>query len=210
MNVTIIGTGNMAHGIATRLLNGGHGVVFHARNMQKGTELVTNLSSAITAVDVSVQQVGSSLHDIIILATPYAETEAIASQYGGFEGKTVVDITNPVDFATFQLIPERGQSGAEEIAALIPGAVVVKAFNTTLAGALVAGEVEGKQLDVFIAGDSADANKVVSELINTSGMRSIDVGPLANSRHLEGFGLIQMAIQDQINTNWMSSLKFLG
>lgn len=210
MNITIIGNGNMAKGIATRLVSGGHKVTIHAHDEDKGNELVAHLKTVSSSADVSVATVGSSADDIVILATPYTETETIAKQYDGFAGKTVIDITNPVDFNTFQLIPEPGQSGAQEIAKLLPQATVVKAFNTTLAGALEAGKIDGKELDVFIAGDDETAKKQVSELIKSSGMRPIDVGPLANARHLEGFGLIQMAIQDQIGTNWMSSLKFLG
>lgn len=210
MNVTIIGSGNMAKGIATRFVSGGHKVAIHAQDEVKGNELVNYLKKVSETADVSVTSVGSDTEAIVVLATPYTEAEAIATQYNGLEGKTVIDITNPVNFDTFQLIPEAGQSGAQEIAKLIPNATVVKAFNTTLAGTLVAGTVDGKELDVFIAGDDAEAKTTVSELIKSSNMRPIDVGPLSNARHLEGFGLIQMAVQDQIGTNWMSALKFIG
>lgn len=210
MNVTIIGNGNMAKGIGTRLVNGGHKLTIHAKDEANGTELVAHLKTLSDSADVSIATVGSDTDEIVILATPYTESEAIAKEYNGFDGKVVIDITNPVDFNTFQLIPEAGQSGAQEIAMLIPGAKVVKAFNTTLAGTLEAGLVDGKELDVFIAGDDQEAKNTVSELVKSSDMRPIDVGPLANSRHLEGFGLIQMAVQDQIGTNWMSALKFIG
>lgn len=210
MNVSIIGSGNMAKGIGTRLVSGGHAVTIHAKNEAKGNELATQLKSLASDVAVTAAAIGSDTDDIVILATPYGETEAIAAQYGGFEGKIVVDITNPVDFNTFQLIPEPGQSGAQEIAKLIPGATVVKAFNTTFAGVLEAGKIDGRELDVFIAGDDQDAKTKVAELIKTSGMRPIDVGPLANARHLEGFGLIHMAVQDQIGTNGVSALNFVG
>lgn len=209
MEITIIGTGNMAKGIGTRLVSGGHSVAIHARDETKGKELAEQLRKAGEDAEVTVAAVGTEADEIVILATPYAETENIGKQYGGFAGKIVVDITNPVDFDTFQLIPEPGQSGAQEIAKLLPEAAVVKAFNTTLAGPLESGEVDGKVLDVFLAGDDEAAKAKVSELVETSGMRPIDVGPLANARHLEGFGLIQMAVQDQIGTNWMSSLKFV-
>jgi predicted dinucleotide-binding enzyme len=210
MNVTIIGNGNMAKGIGTRLVSGGHKVTIHVQDEATGNELVEQLKQVSDSADVSTAATGSATDDIVIVATPYTEVENVAKSYDGLEGKIVVDITNPVDFDTFQLIPEPGQSGAQEVAKLLPGAKVVKAFNTTLAGALVAGKVDGKELDVFIAGDDQEAKDQVSELIKTSGMRPIDVGPLANARHLEGFGLIQMAIQDQINGNWMSALKFLS
>jgi len=210
MKVSIIGNGNMAKGIATRLVSGGHKVVIHSRDIAKGKELAEQLKKVSGTADVSVVPVGSETDEIVIVTTPYTEIDNVSKEYKGLVGKIVVDITNPVDFNTFQLLPEPGQSGAQEIAKILSEATVVKALNTTLAGPLEAGEVEGKELDVFIAGDDEDAKSKVSELVKTSGMRPVDVGPLANARHLEGFALIQMAVQDQIGTNWMSSLKFLG
>jgi NADPH-dependent F420 reductase len=210
MKVSIIGNGNMAKGIATRLVSGGHKVVIHSRDIAKGKELAEQLKKFSCTADVSVVPVGSETDEIVIVTTPYTEIDNVSKEYKGLVGKIVVDITNPVDFNTFQLLPEPGQSGAQEIAKILSEATVVKALNTTLAGPLEAGEVEGKELDVFIAGDDEDAKSKVSELVKTSGMRPVDVGPLANARHLEGFALIQMAVQDQIGTNWMSSLKFLG
>ncbi len=210
MNVSIIGTGNMAKGIGTRLVSGGHKVSLHSKDQIKGNELAEQLKQVNDTADVAVVSVGSELDEIVIIATPYTEIENIAKEYNGLKGKTVVDITNPVNFDTFELIPEPGQSGAQEIAKILPDATVIKAFNTTLAGALEAGQIDGKELDVFIAGDDETAKTNVSELVKSSGMRPIDVGPLANARHLEGFGLIQMAVQDQIGTNWMSALKFIG
>lgn len=175
MNVTIIGTGKMAKGIATRLLCGGHKVTFHAQDETKSNELASHLKDTANSADFSCEPIGSHLEDIVILATPYTEVDTIAKEYDDFKDKIVVDITNPVDFNTFELIPEPGQSGAQEIAKLIPDAKVVKAFNTTLASALEASKIDGKQLDVFIAGDDEDAKSQVSELIKSSDMRPIDV-----------------------------------
>lgn len=200
MKVTIIGSGNMAKGIATRLVSGGHTVTVHAQDLEKAREIES----------VNVIGVGGETDELVILATPYTEVDSIAKSYKGLRGKVVIDISNPVDFNTFELLPKPGDSGAQHVAEVLPKAKIVKAFNTTLAGALVAGEIDGKQLDVFIAGDDDEAKSVVKELINSSNLRAIDVGPLSESRHLEGFGLIQMKIQDQIGTNWMSALKFLG
>lgn len=210
MNISIIGNGKMAKGIGTRLVSGGHKVTIHSESVGQGKVLAEQLMKINVSADVTVMPIGSDTDEIVIVATPYTEIGNISKQYNGFKGKIVVDITNPVDFDTFQLIPEAGQSGAQEVAKIFSGATVVKAFNTTLAGTLEAGKVEGKELDVFIAGDNEEAKAKVAELVKTSGMRPVDVGPLANARHLEGFGLIQMAVQDQLGTNWMSALKFLG
>jgi hypothetical protein len=210
MQVTIIGNGKMAKGIGVRLVNGGHELFIHSKDELKGRELADQLEKSGSSAKVTVESVGSEIKGVSILAVPYGEVSQLADEYNGFAGKVVVDITNPVDFNTFQLIPEPGKSGAEEIARTIPNARVVKGFNTTLAGTLEAGSVDGQELDVFIAGDDQSAKDEVKSLVKSSGMRPIDVGPLAYSRHLEGFGLIQMQIQDQINTNWMSALKFIG
>jgi len=211
MQVSIIGNGKMAKGIGTRLVGGGHSVTIHPHDDAKGQALADELKAAgKDGAEVTVAPAGSAVQDVVILAIPYPAIQEVAAQYDGFRGKTVIDITNPVDFDTFQLIPAPGTSGAEEVARLVPDAKVVKAFNTTLAGPLAAGQVDGKELDVFIAGDNAESRMTVSELVRTSSLRPVDVGPLANARHLEGFGLIQMSVQDQLGTNWMSSLKILG
>lgn len=210
MSITIIGTGNMAKGIGARLLHGGHDVTFHAQDATKGAQLAQALQPEAASAHAKAAELGSATGEIVVLAVPYDAVADIAAQYDGFAGKVVVDITNPVDFSTFQLIPQPGTSGAEAIAAQLPNATVVKAFNTVFAGTLSAGAVEGTQLDVFVAGDDAAAKQQVSKLIDSSDMRAIDAGPLAHARHLEGLALIHMSGQDQLKTNWMSTIKILG
>jgi predicted dinucleotide-binding enzyme len=198
MNVTIIGNGKMAKGIGLRLANSGHSVHLHVRDIQKGEELAKILEEvAEKGAAVSVSEIGSPTDKLAILATPYGEVSDITKQYDGFADTIIVDITNPVDFDTFELIPEPGKSGAEEIAVLMPKAKVIKAFNS-------------KELDVMMAGDDQEAKAELAELIKTSALRPVDVGPLANARHLEGLGLIHMAVQDQLHTNWGSTIKILG
>jgi len=212
MNITIIGTGNMARAIATRAITAGHSVHLHAKDPGKGSALAIELqATAPNGVTIDVKAIGSPTDEVVVVAVPYTEVSAIAEQYGDkLDGKVVVDITNPVDFNTFQLIPAAGVSGAEEIAKLLPNSKVVKAFNTTFAGTLVAGAVDGKPLDVFVAGDDQSAKAMVSQFIKDGGLRPVDVGPLSNSRHLEGFGLMHMALQDQLGSGWMSTIKILS
>ena len=205
MNISIIGTGNMAKGIASRVVAGKHTVELHARDTEKGEALASELGAG-----TSVVAIGEPLGDIVVLAAPYGEVENIAKAYDGFKGKTVVDITNPVDFNTFQLIPAAGTSGAEEIAKLVPEAHVVKAFNTTFAGTLLGGEAGGRPLDVFVAGDEQSAKDAVSTLVRDGGLRPIDVGQLSNARHLEGFQLLHMAAQEQLGTSWMSAISIVN
>ena len=206
MNVSIIGTGNMAKGIASRFIAGGHAVKLHAHTTEKGEALAGELGEGATAAAI-----GSELDDVVVLAVHYGTVGEIATAYDGqWSGKTVIDITNPVDFETFQLIPAAGVAGAEEVAKQLPGAHVVKAFNTIFASTLIEGKVAGQSLDVFIAGDDADAKATVSQLVTDGGMRAIDAGNLANARHLEGFALIHMSVQQPLGLNFASAIKIIS
>jgi predicted dinucleotide-binding enzyme len=102
-------------------------------------------------------------------------------------------------------------SGAQEIAAAAPdGARVVKAFNTTFAGTLVEGRVAGQPLDVFIAGDDAEAKATVARLAESGGLRPVDAGPLARARELEALGYLHMTVQQSLDTGFASAVKVIA
>jgi predicted dinucleotide-binding enzyme len=87
---------------------------------------------------------------------------------------------------------------------------VVKAFNTTYAGTLLAGEVDGQPLDVFIAGDDVEAKSKVAQLVTDSGLRPVDTGPLSRARQIEGMQLLHIVTQSVLGTNWASTIKILS
>ena len=212
--VTIIGTGNMARGIGTRLVAGGTSITLVGRDVAETEEVGAQLRGAAAAgAEVTAAPYGSPISDeIVVLAVPYSAAAQIVREYGDqFAGKTIVDITNPVDFTTMEPAVAPGTSGAEEIARIVPdGANVVKAFNTTFAGTLVQGQVAGQPLDVLIAGDDADAKAHISQLAEAAGLRPIDAGPLSRARQLEGLGLLHMAVQFTLGTGFATAVKILG
>jgi NADPH-dependent F420 reductase len=214
MNITIIGSGNMARGIGTRAVAGGHSVTVVGHKPGKAENLASELENAAqNGASVQATSAGAQLDgDVVVLAVPYPAAGSIVQQYGHqLEGKIIVDITNPVDFSTMSPAVAPGTSGAEEIAKVAPaGAKVVKAFNTTFAGTLVAGQVAGQPLDVFIAGDDADAKATISQLVTSGGLRAVDAGPLQRARQLEALGLLHMAIQNTLNTGFGSAVKILA
>ncbi len=207
MDVTIIGTGNMARGIATRVLAGGHSVTLLGTTAEKAEALATELGG-----DVRTGQAGDPLAgDVIVLAVWYQAVDAVLATYGDqLAGKIVVDITNPVDPETYAPLTVEAGSVAQHIAARVPGAKVVKAFNTTFAGTLVEGTVAGQPLDVFLAGDDQTAKDTVKQLVRDGGLRPVDVGPLALAHHVEALGYLNMAIQPDLGTNYASAVKVLA
>jgi predicted dinucleotide-binding enzyme len=106
------------------------------------------------------------------------------------------------------VVTPAGSSAAEEIAKLVPqGTKVVKAFNTTFAPTLVAGEAGGQTLDVLIAGDDEGAKETVAELVEAGGLRPLDVGPLSKARQLEQLGLFHITAQEPLGAGFGSALK---
>lgn len=207
--ISIIGTGNMARGIATRALAGGYRVQLLGRT-QDGAEA---LAAELDGERVTPGATGDTLDgDPVVLAVWYPVATQVVSQYGdALAGKVVADISNPVDVETFDgLVTPPDSSAAEEIAKVAPaGAKVVKAFNTTFAGTLVEGQVAGQQLDVLIAGDDDDAKAQVRKLVEAGGLRAIDAGPLRRARELEALGFLHMAVQPAFANDYMTAVKLL-
>jgi predicted dinucleotide-binding enzyme len=207
MDITIIGTGNMSRGIASRALAGGHSVTVLGHEAGKGEALASELSG-----DVRAGTVGDALAgDVVVLAIPYGAVDDVIGRYGDqLSGKTVVDITNPVDWGSFSPLSIEAGSAAAEIAQKAPGAKVVKAFNTTFASTLAAGTVAGQPLDVFLASDDEGAKTTVRDLVEAGGLRAVDAGALARARELEALGYLHMAVQQGLDTGFASAVKVIA
>lgn len=214
MNITIIGSGNMGRAIGIIAAAGGHSVTFVGKTPGSAEEAVEDLKTAskndVQLNTASLENV--ELGDVVVLALWYGTNIEIAKQLGDrLAGKVVVDIANPVNQTYDDLITEPDSSSAEDVArAAVPGAKVVKAFNTTYAGTLRQGAVEGQPLDVFIAGDDESAKEKVAQLVRDAGLRSVDAGPLERARQIEGMQLLHIVTQSELGTNWGSTIKILG
>ena len=207
MDVTIIGTGNMARGLGTRVVAGGHRLTLVGREQEAAEQLASELGGGATAAPPGEPLAG----DVVVLAVYYGALEDVLGRYGEqLDGKVVVDILNPVDVETFEPITPPSGSTAQEIAAARPQGRVVKAFNTTFASTLVAGEVDGRQLDVLIASDDEDAKRTVAQLAEDGGLRAIDAGPLRRARELEALGFLHMAIQGSLGTEFSTAVMVVA
>ena len=214
MNVTIIGAGNMGRGIGTRAVAGGHNVTFVDANPETAEKAVADVkASAKNGAKVSTAPLGDvELGDVVVFAVWYGTNIELAKQLGTkLAGKVVVDIANPLNSTYDGLATAPDSSSAEDLAkAIANGAKVVKAFNTTYAGTLLSGSVAGQPLDVFIAGDDADAKAKVAEIVTDGGMRPVDAGPLSRARQIEGMQLLHIVTQGTLGTNWGSAVKIIS
>ena len=191
MDITIIGTGNMARGIATRALAGGHGVTLLGTEQAKAEALAGGAPGRrpragrrrpALAVTSSCSPSGTRPSPTCSPATATSLRQGRRRHH------------QPGRPGTYAPLTVEAGSVAQGIAEHVAGAKVVKAFNTTFAGTLVEGSVAGTPLDVFVAGDDDEAKGVVAQLATDGGLRAIDVGPLALADQLEGAGYLNMAV----------------
>jgi 8-hydroxy-5-deazaflavin:NADPH oxidoreductase len=207
VNVTIIGTGNMARAIGRRLVAGGHQVSVLGKEIEAAEEAVNEIGANAEAGRSGDPIAG----DVVVLAVYYPDATAAVEQYRDqLVGKVVVDISNPVNETFDDLVTPPDSSAAQELAAKASGARVVKAFNTTFANTLNDGQVAGQPLDVLLAADDEDAKATVAGLAEDGGLRPVDAGPLRRARELEAAGLLHMSVQGTLGTGFASALKIIS
>jgi predicted dinucleotide-binding enzyme len=195
---SIIGTGNMARAIAGVVAAGGSDIQVVAHG---------DVASIAPIEGARLDAHGSALTgDVVVLAVPYSAIDDIVAVYGDqLAGRTVVDITNPVDFATFDaLVVPAGSSATAEIAAKLPASSVVKAFNTTFAATLSSKTVDALATTVLVAGDDADAKAALVTAVEAGGVRAIDAGSLKRATELEALGFLQLTLAAGEKTSWTS------
>jgi predicted dinucleotide-binding enzyme len=209
MQVTMIGTGNMARGIGSRVLAGGHDLTVVGKDSQQAEAVAADIGGAGTVkTAVTGDPIGG---EVVVLAVYYPDARGAVEQYAEqLAGKVVVDITNPVNETFDGLVVPPDGSATNELASLAPRARFVKAFNTTFAGPLTTGGVAGQTLDVLIAGDDEDAKGKVSALARDGGLNPIDVGPQKRARELEAAGLLHIGVQTALGTGFASALKIVA
>lgn len=192
MNIAVLGTGNMATGLAGLLGRAGYIVHIGARDASKGRSLAASLAGNI---DVSDLRTAATKADVIVLALPYDAAAAVLADLGDISGKILIDITNPLTPDYMGLTIGHQTSAAEEIQKRAPKAHVVKAFNTIFAQVLQSGgKVSGAGATVFIAGDDAASNDTVATIVTKMGLSPLKTGGLIRARYLEPVASLNIAL----------------
>ena len=211
MKIGIIGSGVVGQQLGLGFIKLGHEVIIGTRDVSKLSEWKKTAGERGSA---SGLKECAEFGEIIVLATSWAGTENAISLAGkeNFKGKTVIDVTNPLDFSSGtppKLAASFGNSGGEQVQNRLPEAKVVKAFNIINAYTMCnPGREEGVP-DMFIAGNDKDAKKIVSSFAEKWGWASvIDLGDISQAFWLEALAILWINYAFQTN-QWSHAFKLL-
>ena len=189
MKIGILGTGDVGRVLAAGFAALGHDVAVGTRDprSEKVKALVGKAGPRARAASFAD---AAAFGEVVVLATLWTGTENAIRQAGNsnFEGKVVVDATNPLLFkpgAPPALALGHTDSGGEQVQRWLPGARVVKAFNTAGHAHMVNPSFAEGTPDMFICGNDAAAKRTVTELLAALGWPAVDVGGIEGARLLE-------------------------
>ena len=206
MRIAILGAGNVGGGLAAATVRAGHDVVISASKRESAQSGAA--AAGATAATSNVDAVRGA--DVVVLAVPYGAVAGIVAELGdALTGAVVVDATNPVNDTYTDLVTS-GVSAAEQLQAGLPGASVVKAFNTIFASRHADPTEDGTPLDAFIAGDDPAAKAKAGELASSLGYRVVDAGGLRMARTLEEMAFLNITLNAANGWPWQSGWKLVG
>ena len=187
MKISILGAGNVGMALARALVRAGQPVTIGVPDPARYAEAVAALGAQATLVG-SDEAVARG--DVVILAVPHPAALAIAQSRPDWQGRVLVDATNPLAPGLAGLSLGTTTSGAEQVAERARGARVVKAFNTTGAENMADSRYVQGQPMMPVAGDNAAAREQVLSLATLIGFDAIDMGPLSAARYLEPLAMV--------------------
>jgi hypothetical protein len=185
MRIAIIGAGNVGGGLGKAFAAVGHEVVFGVRDPASTKTLAALAEIPEAAADTPPAAVDGA--DVIVFALRPVGLAATVAEIGSLEGRIVIDAMNRFDGDPLR-------STVQDLAELLPGARLAKAFNTIGAENYVSARERTVPAAMFVASDDAEAKRVALELASQLGFRAEDAGPLANARILEDMVRIWMVL----------------
>jgi 8-hydroxy-5-deazaflavin:NADPH oxidoreductase len=185
MKIGIIGAGNIAQAFAKHAGKAGYEVaISNSRGPETLRQLAQELGSGITPV--TVQEAAQA--DFVMIAVRSNQLRAALAGLPDWNSRIVLDATNGLITRDYEMDDPGGKTSSEFVAELVPGARVVKAFNTLFSAVLAADPLEaGGQRVIFISGDDIEAKRAVGGVIEKIGFAAIDLGTLAVGGKLQQF-----------------------
>ncbi|MFB3764110.1 MAG: NADPH-dependent F420 reductase [Methanotrichaceae archaeon] len=207
MKIGIIGSGNVGSALGKIWGRSGHDILFSSRHPEELKSLAESIGKNVC---YGTPAEAAKFGEVVILAVPWTGVKDALKSAGSFNGKILIDCTNPLKPDMSGLAVEPNTSAAEEVAKMAKDAHVVKAFNTTFAAVMKSesrmfGSV--KPVGFYCGGDDS-AKTIVSGLIGETGLEPVDTGPLMNARCLESMAMliIQLAFVRGMGNNMAYAL----
>lgn len=184
MKISILGAGNVGGNLGIRWAELKHEIFLGVRDTDspKIHETVKKIGAAAHIGEI---EEAAEFGDILILSLPWPAVERVAERLKHVKGKIIIDATNPVSWDNGPHHALGTSSSAQRIAATIPNASIVKAFNTFGAEHILTSNVGGIQMDHFIACSNENATEITKNLSNDIGFNTIHIGPLHNALLIE-------------------------
>jgi hypothetical protein len=193
MQIAIIGTGNVGGALGKRWAEAGHDILFGVRDARSAKAAAAVAAAGPRARATGIGEAAQAA-PIVVLATPFGATEAAIAACGNLAGKIVIDCTNPLAPNLAGLTVGHTDSAGEAVARWAKGAKTVKALNTTGSGNMLDPRYGAESLSMFVAGDDAEAKKLVLGLVGELGFEPLDAGPLKQSRYLEPLAMLWISM----------------
>ncbi|WP_207485695.1 NADPH-dependent F420 reductase [Arenibaculum pallidiluteum] len=186
MTYSILGSGAIGSALASQFARKGIPVALaNSRGPASLSELAGRLGPFVTAAPVDE----ALRADVVILAVPFTAVGGAVAGAPAWDGRIVIDATNAIDFPAFTPKDLGGRLSSEIVAEAVPGARLVKAFNTLPAAVLARDPAQdGGRRVVFLSGNDNAANAVVADLAERLGFAPITLGTLSEGGRLQQFG----------------------
>ena len=213
MKIGILGTGDVGQALGNGFVTLGHDVMMGSRSANNDKAEAWAKSAGPNAKTGTFAD-AASFAEIVVLATLGVANDAALDAVGheNLDGKILIDTTNPLDFSNG--VPPRlaisgDDSGGERVQKRVPGARVVKAFNTVGNAAMFRPDFPGGPPDMFIAGNDDGAKAKVTEILKDFGWGTVhDLGGIESSRYLEAMCLVWVLSALRTGT-WNQAFKLL-
>lgn len=180
--IGIIGAGNIGKAVAGHLLKNGYSVkISNSKDPDTLKETVEHLGKGVTAVTAAE----ATEADMVILALPWAKVNTL-TKITEWNNKIVIDATNHFISKDLQVADLGNSTSSEVVQQQLPGAIIVKGFNTISSKILMKDPAEAAGHRVlFISGDDKDAKALVGDIIKDLGFAPVDLGSLATGGKLQ-------------------------
>jgi hypothetical protein len=210
MKIGILGSGNVAQVLGSGYLTKGYEVMLGTRDVSKLAEWLKN---AAPKASVGTFADAAKFGDVVFLSVHATAIDAAIALAGeeNFNGKTVIDLSNPMDFTGG--VPPRftatvGNSLGEKVQRALPDANVVKAFNSIGVAVMTDPMFGGEAATHFIAGDNDEAKAEATNLIEEFGWDVVDLGGIEQSFFLEALASLWVNYAFKTNS-WNQAFKLL-